>query len=186
MIASTGAMMIGSEWTCRPGSSNPTIFPAGTRPESLTVLKLPSHTGWHQKISLACLQGLINKRQTRIYLDGLVQDKFWLDYYKNESKIPYQWVNDISELIDRFSTELNGCIVFDPAMPHSINLATTMGALQNTVPVSNEMADAEPWHRLKKIDDLTGRFKDMYQAYRWGLDNLVSACNRKILAQLWK
>jgi hypothetical protein len=184
MLASTGAMMIGPEWACRPSSSKPAIFPAGTRPESLFTLKLPAKTDWHQKISLACFQGLINRRHTRIYLDDMAQDRFWLDYYNSESKVPHQIVSNIPELVGRFAAELDGCIVYDPTMPHSINLATTIGALKNAVPVSSEIADAVPWRQFKKIEDLTGKWKNMYEAYEWGLEHLLPACNQKLLAQL--
>jgi len=184
ILASSGAVVLGREFYCQTSPLKPDIFPAGGRPEELYTLKIPTNTDWHQKISLACFQGLINRRHTRIYLDDMVQDRFWLDYYNSESKIPHQIVSNVPELVGQFASELDGCIVYDPKMPHSINLATTIGALKNAVPVSSEIAGSEPWRQLKIIDDLTGKWRNMYEAYEWGLVNLLPACNQKIIAQL--
>jgi hypothetical protein len=184
MLVSTGALMAGSQFYCQPGKDLPNIFPKGSRPEKLVYMDLPKKTDWHTKTSLACFQGLINRKATRFYLNNFKADMFWLKQYAEEYKIDYQLVSNIQNLVEMFGNDIEGFIVYDPDMPHSLNIATSMGALQNAVPVSKHLAADVSELGIKKIDDLTGKWKDLYEAYEWALTNLQPQCNQKLMAHL--
>ena len=184
MLVSTGAMMAGSQFYCKPGEKISDIFPQGSRPEKLFYMDLPGKTDWHIKTSLACFQGLINRKATRFYLNNFKADMFWLKHYAEEYEIDYQIVSNIQNLVEMFGSDIEGYIVYDPDMPHSLNIATSMGALQNAVPVSKHLVADVSELGIKKIDDLTGKWKDLYDAYEWALTNLQPKCNQKLMAHL--
>ena len=184
MLVSTGAMMAGSQFYCQSDEKINDLFSTGTRPEKLFFMDIPQKTDWHTKVSLACFQGLINRKETRLYLNNFKADMFWLEYYSKQYEIEYQAVTDIEYLVEMFGHEIEGYIVYDPEMPHSLNIATSMGALQNAVPVSKNLAGSVSDLGIKKIDDLSGKWKDLYEAYEWALTNLQPQCNQKLMAHL--
>ncbi|MCK5456172.1 MAG: hypothetical protein KAI45_03530, partial [Melioribacteraceae bacterium] len=69
--------------SCQQESENQSqrIMPGGTVPSKLYVLDIQPEMNWHQRNMLACFQGLINRKDTRIYYVETKQDQFWLDYY---------------------------------------------------------------------------------------------------------
>jgi hypothetical protein len=184
MLASTGAIMMGSGLQCQPQQDMYDIFPAGKWPDKLWSFSVPKNMTWHKKVFLTCFQGLINRKETRIYLDHSKQHKFWLDYYNKEFGLVFEELNDIDSIVKKFMDEIDGYIVYDSQMPHSLNIATTLGAINNAVPISKDLEKYAEQFGLKKIDDLSGRWTNMYQAYEWALENLLPQCNQKIMAQL--
>jgi len=184
VLASTGALIMGTDIQCQIGKNVSPRFPKGTRPEKLSVLEISEDMDWHLKNFLTCFQGLVNRKQTRLYLIHSKQDKFWLNYYKDQFDIDFEVVDNIERIIVTYADEISGYVVYDPNMPHSMNIATTLGAIKNGVPVSNKLEEYAIGLGLKKIDDLSGRWENLYQAYDWALENLFPQSNQQIMAQL--
>jgi len=158
-----------------PDWHGPGILPSFARPRYLQVAELTESDGWTQAL-LATLQGVVNRRQPRIWLnlstDGT--DATWADTLR----IPKHQVDDPMELLDRYRREVAGAILYDVDSPESVNVATTMAGLRGAVIATEDQAkDAH----LRVLDDTRGRFTDPVQAYTWQLENLWPHCEHRLL-----
>lgn len=142
-----------------------------------------------EQITFSALQGLINKKQPRIYLLDRFSDEgvyTWAEtstvnftsriLYGRESKY---------DLVKKYAGEITGVVLYDPAIsPHHRNLAGTIGGLERAIPVTSET-----YENLKnngiQLDvkvDLTGItetsaaavYEYLYQKY-WG------RCDKRLL-----
>lgn len=159
------------------------VLPGGNMPAKLFVLHLPSDISWHQRNLLSCFQGLINRKETRIYYIESKQDQFWLDYYKETFDIQNEEIPSIEELLSKFSKDIDGYITYDPENLHSINLATTKGALENLLPVSPEQEDLMKEIGLGKKDEIKNK-GDRIEVYSEAMKSLLPKCNQDMLAAL--
>ncbi len=140
-----------------------------------------------QGVSLAerhlytCFQGLINRTEPRIYYVGDENDELWLDYYGEQYGVGHDQVKNADQLLERFSSELEGYVLYDPNLPDTRNVAVLLGGLKNALPVHPDLVPKLEKVGLKKIDDLTGRWNDRYEAYSWVLEELLPQANRNLL-----
>ena len=84
------------------------------------------------------LQGIVNRGSPKIYLLWESRDKFgnpseeWLEYYKSKGWITYEYTT-LSSLLKKYASKVKGFVVYDPNFRHSINLATTMAGIYDTL-----------------------------------------------------
>lgn len=183
-LVSSGALFLGGNFKCSTLDPKFNIFPRGTVPEKILAIQIPRKFDWHEKICLTSFQGLINRNETRIYLLPSRLHQFWLDYYHDKFDVEFEPVHDPYECMAQFKDEIDGYIVYDPKMPHSINLATVMGSLQNALTVHPNQEQQLKNIGFKPLDDLRGRWTNYFEAYEWGLQELQPRCNPKIIANL--
>jgi hypothetical protein len=136
------------------------------------------------KLLLATLQGIVNRTEPRIYLiENREEGKFaWL----NDLDVPYKVRDNYWDILKRFKSEVRGVIVYDPEVPDSINVATTLAGLNDAVAASPELAQklaAAPYN-LKTIEDLRGKFKDRLDAYTWQYEHLWPRTTHRMLIGL--
>jgi hypothetical protein len=96
-------------------------------------------------IFLTTLQGIVNRDQPRLYLYHDHQrletpgvDAFWLNRYREEDQ-PYGWLAqteiielaNLTELLDIFADDLEGLVLWDPAIPATLNVATTIAGVED-------------------------------------------------------
>ena len=127
---------------------------------------------------LAALQGIVNRRNPRIYLinrgpDPACIDEKWLAYMK-EKATPNRRkrIADPLEILRRFRSEITGLIVFDPDLPGAINASWMLAGLKNALPVSPEVANTlvAALH-VPVVSDLRGKWKLNVDAYRYVYDH---------------
>lgn len=136
------------------------------------------------RLMLATLQGVINRSEPRIYLlENEEEGKLtWL----NDLNVPYQLHDEAWDLVKKYKNEVKGIIIYDPEVPDSINVATTLAGLKNAIVASPEIAsqlEASPY-RLKVLDDLRGRFQDRMDAYTWQYEHLWKQTTHRMLIGL--
>jgi len=136
------------------------------------------------RIMLATLQGVVNRSEPRIYLlENEEEGKLtWL----NDLQVPYQLHNEAWDLVKKYKNEVKGIIIYDPEVPDSINVATTLAGLKNGMVVSPDLApqlQAAPY-RLKVLEDLRGRFEDRMDAYTWQYEHLWKETTHRMLIGL--
>ncbi len=136
------------------------------------------------RLLLATLQGVVNRTEPRIYLlENQEEGKLtWL----NDLQVPYTLHDDYWKLVRKYKNEVKGIIIYDPKVPDSINVATTLAGLKDAVVASPELAErlmASPYN-LKVADDLRGKFKDRMDAYTWQYENLWSKTTHRMLVGL--
>ena len=132
-------------------------MPGGPVPEKLFVLEVNDNLGFADKNMLSCFQGLINRTNTRIYYNGSEDDQFWLDYYQKTFGIKNVSIKSIEELLKQFSGEIDGYIIYPPESPHLLNIATTIGALENLLPATLAQEELLQKVGLQKKKELQNR-----------------------------
>ena len=95
-------------------------------------------------IFLTTLQGIVNRDQPRLYLLHDHQrlatpgvDAFWLEQYRAAGQ-PYGWLAEtemveltsLAEVLATFANSVEGVVLWDPAVPATLNVATTIAGVE--------------------------------------------------------
>jgi len=128
-----------------------------------------SHDGtaasYDESLAVACIQGIVNRRIPTVYILSRKDQRpaYWLKLFTQ----PGQWMHgreirplqDLSALVKLAGRRLKGAVVWDPAVPATVNVATTIAGLRDAVALSPEMAERHlaEW-KLPTIEDLRERF----------------------------
>lgn len=136
------------------------------------------------KLLFSTLQGIVNRKEPRIYLlENKEEGKFkWL----NDLDVDYKVRDDYYDILKKYKKEVKGLIIYDPNVPDSVNVATTLAGLRDGLAVSPELAaklQAAPYD-FKVIEDLQGKFKDRLDAYTWQYENLWKETSHRMLVGL--
>ena len=164
------------------GGAAKRLLPAFNRPKHLYYGDVSKLSGGDQTL-LTTLQGIVNRSRPELYFlfspggeDGV--DARWL----RNTGLPTTRYADPLELVARYKRRVRGAILHDPAVPDSLNVATTLAGLEDAVVADAAQAQA---HGLRIIKDLRGVFDgDRVKTYRWQLDNLFPRATHKLLAGL--
>lgn len=94
---------------------------------------------------LSTLQGIVNRDAPRLYLLGDHRrngapgvDEFWLNVYR-ETGQPYGWLanteiiqlDSLEAVLDTFAADARGVVEWDPAVPATLNVATTIAGVDD-------------------------------------------------------
>ena len=182
-------------------------------PEKRIELLDVSAFSYEERVCAAALQGLINRDGACVFLDyGIyddpaarrtnelfMDDEHWygkyrdllgnqdlnnLDYYCKEHGFVAAKVKDLAELVSRHEGKFKGYLVWDDALPDTINLAAMLAGLDGLVPVSPQMEDWARNSGLRKVDDLRGRWSDRVETYGWAFEYLFPRCKQGFAACL--
>jgi hypothetical protein len=127
------------------------------------------------------LQGLVNRTQPQLAcVVGGQEGKFtWMDLHN----LPYTLISGYTAL-SKYQTNVTGLVVTDPAVPDTLNLATTIAGVSNEVvcdPALLGILTNSPYN-FSIHDDLRGRFADKYAVYRYLYTNYWPQCSHRLLA----
>ena len=137
---------------------------------------------YDEAIAVATLEGVINRSSPELFvlsrtnsrpqywLDLMSRDHRWLEGRKLKS------VAELSALVKLAGHRLKGAVIWDPAVPATINVATTCAGVRDAIVLSPELAERylPKWH-LRVILDLRGKFDGhetgsaKNDAYRWAI-----------------
>jgi hypothetical protein len=135
------------------------------------------------KALVASLQGLVNRRQPRIYVgdSALEGNTTWAD----SLHLAYT-PTTIAGVLRRYAPLAAGLVVWDPSQPDTLNLATTIAGLQGGLvasPAQVPVLTAPPYH-LRIMQDLRGRFVSRLAIYQYAYKTLWRRTTHKILVGL--
>jgi hypothetical protein len=129
-----------------------------------------------QKLLLLSLQGLVNRKQPRIYLVQQGDDLFWLDWMQQNghtsTPIP---VADPMTLVLMFRKEIHGAVVPDPKVYITPDIAADVASVDDLVIATPALASQL---HLPIKADLRGRFKDDPDALHFLRTMLLPRMNR--------
>ena len=186
-------------------------------PQKPCLMKNGGKDEGHDLTRLAvCVQGLINRgfknHGCAIALDMDVTDDFWLDYITEDNatygKMERVKAESTQDMLDKFMPFLkeNGLVVWDPFVPSTANVASTMCGLFSCVPVKFNEDKGSLYDVLvneRKIPvkhSLVGMFEGAVKgekikntelvstgspkcdAYIWAMDKFMPECNPEFLA----
>lgn len=150
-------------------------LPTFARPKHLDAADIRQLTAT-QQLLLITLQGVVNRRRPRLYffLAGDNTDQVWL----NTFDVPNTITSDPLSLIEKYRRRIRGAIVYDPALPDTINVATSLAGLEDAVVTTAELANE---YQLPILRDLRGQFANKLDAYKWLVDDYWTQLNHRLL-----
>lgn len=173
-FAQTNGYIPGTRMYWPPDRALP-IFPDARH---LDAADLTALSGDEQGL-LVSLEGVINRNQPRLYF-------YWgtdatnLEWLKT-IRVPSTISTDPWALFAKYRNEVRGAIIFDPDVPDTINLATTLAGIHGAVIATAELAQA---HSLPILDDLRGRFADKFAVYNYALSKVWPKVTKRMIAAI--
>lgn len=116
---------------------------------------------WDHCHAVATLQGIVNRDAPRLYVRsvqayGRNVDDFWLEKMSE----PGQWLHgrkretipDIRALIQRYRKFIKGVVLYDPRVPATSNLASTLAGACDLIALRYDLAPDSLYHQLCGAD----------------------------------
>jgi hypothetical protein len=164
------------------------MFPRFQAPERLAVYDV-SRASNEVQLALATLVGLINRPRPRVYMLYRDDDETWLQHVP--ASIEQQRAtasNDtvLDELLQNYRTSVKGMIIYDPNVPDSINVATTLSGQEDGIVVSPEQAEALrlPYNLAVLADLRVHQWANGTAAYVWARQHLLAGASPRLAAGL--
>ncbi|KZN23129.1 hypothetical protein A4G99_16675 [Haladaptatus sp. R4] len=125
---------------------------------------------------LTTLQGVVNRKRPRIYIitDFEEGPHTWISEFDVDYTV-HNTESEIQSVIDDYIDEIRTVIVYDPDVPASVNVGTTIAGVEDGV-VTDHKLGMELINKYDHLDlrDLRGKFDDAQTAYQWQLDEYWS------------
>lgn len=165
------------------------LLPVFAAPAHLEIYDIQD-AAYDAQLSVTTLAGLINRGQPRVYLlsnsdaDSLFNTLL--------AHVPHEYIkigtqSTLDTMLRTYRDVVKGMVIYDPAMPDSVNVATTMAGLRDAIVVSPQQAASlqeKPYQLLVVADLRTYHWKNRLQAYRWAEDNLLKEASKQVVAGL--
>jgi hypothetical protein len=133
-----------------------------------------------ERLSLSCLQGLVNRKQPRIFLAYDRFDEMWLDWLRERGDVQkIRWAGP-KEIYAEFLPVARGLVITDPDLPGSVNVATMLASVESWLPVTPPRL--KEFGGLKVAMDLRGKWKKNIDAYRWFYATYGAEMSRRVCA----
>ncbi|MCC6142962.1 MAG: hypothetical protein IT368_04045 [Candidatus Hydrogenedentes bacterium] len=168
-------------------------------PDSLYLHSIPVLEGeaaYDYAVAASTLQGVINRDGPKLYLRSPWSHlpDYWLGIFTK----PGQWLSEreqralqtLGDIRALAGDRVKGAVVWDPAVPATVNVATTIAGVEDAVVLSPTLADQylKDW-KLPVIVDLRGKFDGSVSgsakndAYRWAVAEYLEKgrCSSEIL-----
>jgi len=134
-----------------------------------------------ERLAAACLQGVVNRAAPRLFL--VVEPDPWAEDLGLRVEMLPGW----KDAVEKYRDELGGLVIWNPDVPDTSNVATTIAAVRDGIAVSPELAAvfrAAPYE-LPVIKDLREEpIADKLGAYRYLYDNYWGQCTKRTLCGL--
>lgn len=175
--------------TAKPRWRTGPLLPVLPQTTSLDIYDLRGVASEDQ-LSIASLVGLVNRGPAKIYLLERDDDEFWLkqiDPALPLTRTPIASDGLLDHLLTLYREQVKGLILYDPALPDTRNVATTLAGLRAGLVVLPEQADRlreTPYHLPILADLRTYGWKTGVQAYAWAYEHLLPECSRELVAGL--
>ncbi|NNN21161.1 MAG: hypothetical protein HKL80_04070 [Acidimicrobiales bacterium] len=158
------------------------LLPTFSQPTSLdvaTIIGLPED----QQLLFSAFQGLVNRHKPEIYL--LQEDEEGRLTWLEEMGIPYRFLSSPWELFAIHPGVARSIVLYDLALPDTINVASTMASITNSLVCSESLANAAiEATGLLISTSFVDRFSDKFEAYKWAINSLLPQCTKRALVGL--
>jgi hypothetical protein len=146
---------------------------------------------WDMRLTLTCLQGLVNRSKPCLYLVHDYYDELWLDWLRERGDVDeVKWL-EMAEVFEFFLPEAKVVFVTDPAIPASINVATMLASVHEGLVATPHTAAQfdlpmghlpDSWNMGMDLGFMNWK-KDL-DAYRWVYEKIGHQLSRRALAIL--
>ncbi len=191
--AAAGSLFVGSQAAGQNESELhvcPRSNPPARKISAMRLEELTSHN-WDMRLTLTCLQGLVNRSQPRLFLVQDRYDDLWLEWLKERGDVDQiEWL-DVGQIFGRFLPEVQAGYITDPSIPASVNVATMLAGARGglvatpaTAAQYNLPMGALPDSWRTGLDLRTLNWKKDVDAYRWAFHELDSELSRRAVCYL--
>ena len=190
LIAAAGISPLASGLAATPLTGADTaVAHAGPKPTKegqplyiYTISATGTPASYDEAMAVASLQGIINRKSPEVYVLShriAARNSGWICSQRtaagSRDASGSRWRTS-SALVKLAGSRLRGAVIWDPAVPASVNVATTIAGVRDAVVLSPELADRylAKW-RLPVLKDLRGQFTGAEtgsrknDAYRWAI-----------------
>ncbi|HTL30840.1 MAG TPA: GxGYxYP domain-containing protein, partial [Tepidisphaeraceae bacterium] len=147
---------------------------------------------YDEALAVACVQGILNRESPRLYVLSRTNERprYWLDLLRQDNR----WlagraispIDSFGELIKLAGDRIKGAIIWDPEVPATVNIATTMAGQYDAVVLSPQLHQSSS---LPVLHDLRRKFtgsetgSKKNDAYRWAIREFLERdlCSSKFL-----
>jgi hypothetical protein len=120
--------------------------------------------------ALATMQGIINRDKPILYInnDGYGRPKYWLDIMSKDGRwlegVERRTITDLDDVYRLAAAKLKGAVIWDPEVPASMNVATTIAGVEDAVVFSLDLfAKQHPEEQCEVVDLYT--FFDLFKQH---------------------
>lgn len=119
----------------------------------------------------ACLSGIVNRHGPRLFTQFTPSDGFWFGearadggWLSNATLVPVLPPGNLTALVAAFAGDVKGAVVWDPEVPASSNVASTISGVDDLLPVPYDPTDGSVYSALvgsgllTAVANLTGKF----------------------------
>lgn len=138
-----------------------------------------SGESFERNLLATSLQGVVNKKSSRIYLVGGEEGTnrpwektnsretalFWVNYYQQEYGFVKAWEGGLDDAVKMFSSEVKGYILVSRDEPWTINAATTIAGLENLLIAFPETEEFLESQGIKMRTSLIGKWMTSSECY---------------------
>jgi len=148
------------------------LLPEPPEPSERWYVVDVSTASLEEQLLAASLEGLVNRRRPCVYLVYGDAERAWLPRLQLMYGIVYEPIS-LRELLSRFAGVAKGYVVYDPAMPDTINVATMLAAAYDLLVVAPSLEGVVQGLGLQRAWDLRGRWSSREEMYLWAIRNLL-------------
>ncbi len=175
-------------------SAEPTA--AGKALYTYTLTTAGGPEAYDEALAVACFQGIVNRKAPTLYVLSPKKDtpRLWLEVFTREGGWlhgrPVEPLPGLDAVAKLAGSRVKGAVIWDPAVPATANIATTIAGAEDLVALSPDLADRclARWG-LKVRRDLRGKFTGAEtgsaknDAYRWAIREYLAkrACSAHLL-----
>ncbi|MEI7422296.1 MAG: GxGYxYP domain-containing protein [Prolixibacteraceae bacterium] len=112
---------------------------------SYTLSKCATAEAYDEAMVVACLQGIINRKAPTVYIPSATNStpSYWLKLFTSKGK----WLNgheikplpDLDALFTLADEKVKGAVIWDPAVPASMNVATTIAGIEDWIVLNSKL-----------------------------------------------
>ncbi len=170
-----------------PSSLRPTLihmryddlFPRSNPPAATLQVLDMRQVGPEKRLLLLSLEGLVNRKQPRIYSIFDPTDIQWLHWMVKKKWIRGYRICSPAALLKQYAGSYHGAVVFDPNLPATINTATMLASVKNALVAGPQLAHQM---HLTVVADLRHRWHTSVQATLWAWQTLWPKLSHRVIA----
>ncbi len=167
-----------------PRAETPRLFAPGPPPAARVEAADFLQGAPEMKLAAATLQGLLNRGPAaRAWLLLMPTDQFWLDRLSERGSVKSVEKVTADAFFAAHQGDFDGVVVYDPALPATINAAAMLASLNNSIAAAPGLA--EKIAPGKPVEDLRGRWGSDGEVYEWAFETLWPRLDHTALACLY-
>ncbi len=139
------------------------------------------------KITLSALQGIVNRKKTRIYLNGTNGPQEGVNTWPDRLGLKRNECADLYAFIKKYQGEIDGAVLYPSGNPHFRNLASTAAGVNNVLPIEAGLYKILLEHGINldiKCDLTKVKAKTHLDIYEYLYENYWKDCSRRIFVSL--